>query len=63
MTGQVRSGQVRSVFNVHIQGKLLKHMPVTGTGTRTGKRKGGGSKGGLPALVATREYKQSDWGR
>ena len=28
--GQVRSGQV-SVFNVHIQSKLLQHTPVMGT--------------------------------
>ena len=40
MTGQVRSGQVRSgqvrVFNMHIQSKLLKRTPVTGTGRLSG---------------------------
>ena len=25
------------------------------------EKKGGGSKGGPPALVGTREYEQSDW--
>ena len=54
--------QVR-VFNVHIQSK-----PVTGTGTGLRlflcpgqeNKKGGGSKGGPPALAGTREYEQSD---
>ena len=60
----VRSGQVR-VFNVHIQSKLLLHTPVTGTGfgLSQDRKKGGGSKGGYPALAGTREYKQSDRNR
>ena len=62
-TAKLRTGQVR-VFNVHIQSKLLYRTPVTGTGTdRPGQEKtksGGGSKGGPPALVGTREYEQSD---
>ena len=32
-------------------------VPLSGTG----KKKGQGVRGGLPALAGTREYKQSDW--
>ena len=41
------------MFNVHIQSK-----PDMGTGN-----KGGGSKGGPPALAGTREYEQFNWNR
>ena len=34
-------------------------VPLSGTG----KKKGGGSKGGPLALVGTREYEQSNWNR
>ena len=46
----VRSGQVRSVFNVHIQSKLLP-VAVASSSVRDRKQKGG------------REYKQSDQNR
>ena len=36
-------------------------LPVSLSGT--GKRKGGGSKGGPAALAGTREYEQSDRNR
>ena len=48
-----RSGQVRSECYVHVQSKL----------SGTGKKGGKGVSGGLPALAATREYKQCDWNR
>ena len=50
------------MFNVHAcHGHRYRPslVPLSGTG----KKKGEGSKGGLPALVGTREYKQSNWGR
>ena len=46
----VRSGQVRSVFNLHIQSKLLP-VAVASSSVRDRKQKGG------------REYKQSDQNR
>ena len=59
------------MFNVHIQSKLLQRTPVMGTGTclhrflcpGQEKKRGGGSKGGPPALAGTREYEQSDRNR
>ena len=68
-SGQVRSGQV-SVLCAHSEQTVVAHachgyrywpslVPLSGTG----KKKGAGSKGGLPALVGTREYEQSDRNR
>ena len=68
-SGQVRSGQV-SVLRAHSEQTVVAHachgyrywhspVPLSGTG----KKKGAGSKGGLPALAGTREYEQSDWNR
>ena len=54
------------MFNVHIQSKLFKRTPLTGTGTDRFLCPGQGkrvSKGGPPALAGTREYEQSDRNR
>ena len=70
MCGQVRSGQVRSeCLTAYSEQAVVAHtchghkyrplpVPLCGTG-----KKGGGTKGGPPALAGTREYEQSDRNR
>ena len=60
---KVRSGHVR-VFSVHIQSKLSRaQVPDFAGSSVRDIKKGGGSKGGPPALEGTREYEQSDRNR
>ena len=68
LIGQVRSGQVRSECLTCTSRAIccsarLSRTQVPVPLSWIGKKRGGESKGGPPALVGTREYEQSDWNR
>ena len=59
--GQVRSGQ--SVYRAQSEQAVVAHACHGHRFLCQGQEKGGGIKGGPPALVGTRECKQSDRNR
>ena len=64
--GQVRSECLTCTFRASCCSARLSRahaLAFAGSSIQDRKKKGGGSKGGPPALAGTREYEQSDRNR